>query len=146
MDQSNLICMHPKRPAKSGQQWQMKVALVDEGHNRPIQRVDTNCHIGVGSIWLTDRKRFAFAVGARPLNSALEIDLDFDRAVRPPPQPTEESTATLEDMIKRRIGERQFDDPETRAPPPDDLQKELAELDDKRPQKVSPVRRISDEI
>ena len=75
--------------------------------------------------------------GARPLNSALEIDLDFDRALRPPPPPTEEATATLEDMIKRRIAERRFDDPQRSAPPADDLQKELAELDDKRSSKVA---------
>ena len=75
--------------------------------------------------------------GARPLNSALEIDLDFDRALRPPPPPTEEATASLEDMIKRRIAERHFDDPRRSAPPADDLQKELAELDDKRSSKVA---------
>ena len=75
--------------------------------------------------------------GARPLNSALEIDLDFDRALRPPPQPTEEATATLEDMIKRRIAERRFNDPQRAAPPADDFQKELAELDDKRSSKVA---------
>ena len=36
----------------------------------------------------------------RPLNSALELDLDFERQIRPPPQPTEEATASLEDLIK----------------------------------------------
>lgn len=73
---------------------------------------------------------------SRPLNSALEIDLDFERAVQPPPQPTEESTGTLEDLIKRRIAERSFDDPVRRAPPPDTLQKELAKLDDRKASKV----------
>ena len=75
--------------------------------------------------------------GARPLNSALEIDVDFDRALKPPPQPTEEFTSSLEDLIKRRIVEQQFDDPVLREPPSSDLQKELAELDDKRSAKVS---------
>jgi len=36
----------------------------------------------------------------RPLNSALELDLDFERQIRPPPQATEEATASLEDLIK----------------------------------------------
>ncbi|EIE20541.1 Mpp10-domain-containing protein, partial [Coccomyxa subellipsoidea C-169] len=53
--------------------------------------------------------------GARPLNSALEVDLDFERAVRPPPQPTEEITASLEDLICARIAEHNFDDEYVRA-------------------------------
>lgn len=62
--------------------------------------------------------------------------MDFERSLQPPPQPTEESTASLEDLIKRRIANHQFDDPQRKAPPPDDLQKELAELDDKKSAKV----------
>ena len=38
--------------------------------------------------------------GQRPLNSALELDLDFERTLAPPPAPTEEGTASLEDRIK----------------------------------------------
>lgn len=63
--------------------------------------------------------------------------MDFDRAMKPPPHPTEESTTSLEDLIKRRIAEQQFDDPVRREPPPSDLQKELADLDDKRSAKVN---------
>ena len=40
------------------------------------------------------------AAARRPLNSALELDLDFERQIRPPPQATEEATASLEDLIK----------------------------------------------
>ena len=72
----------------------------------------------------------------RPLNSALEVDLDFERALKPPPQPTEEFTATLEDLIKQRIADVQFDDPIRRAPPTEELNKELAEMDDKKASKV----------
>lgn len=46
----------------------------------------------------------------RPKNSALEVDLDFEHNVRPVPQTTEESTASLEELIKKRIVEGQFDD------------------------------------
>lgn len=62
--------------------------------------------------------------------------MDFDRALKPPPQPTEEFTASLEDLIKRRIADQQFDDPVRKQAPPDVLQKQLAELDDKQPTKV----------
>ena len=43
--------------------------------------------------------------GQRPKNSALEVDLDFETSMKPPPAPTEESTRSLEDVIKRRIAE-----------------------------------------
>ena len=39
--------------------------------------------------------------GQRPLNSALELDLDFERTMAPPPAPTEEGTASLEETIRR---------------------------------------------
>lgn len=76
------------------------------------------------------------SAGARPLNSALEIDMDFDRSLKPPPQPTEEFTSSLEDLIKRRIADQQFDDPVRREPAPDMVQKQAAEFDDKQSGKV----------
>ncbi|XP_058085479.1 M phase phosphoprotein 10-like [Magnolia sinica] len=39
----------------------------------------------------------------RPKNSALEVDLDFEHNVRPPPVITEEVTASLEELITKRI-------------------------------------------
>lgn len=41
----------------------------------------------------------------RPVNSALEIDMDYDTTNKPPPAPTEEATHSLEDMIRRRIAD-----------------------------------------
>ena len=39
----------------------------------------------------------------RPLNSALALDLDFERGVRPPPEPTAETADAIEGVIRRRI-------------------------------------------
>lgn len=71
----------------------------------------------------------------RPLNSALELDLDFERQIRPPPQPTEEATASLEDLIKDRIANHQFDDPPRVLPPEPEKAKVALELDDKKSHK-----------
>ncbi|GER27074.1 U3 small nucleolar ribonucleoprotein protein mpp10 [Striga asiatica] len=46
----------------------------------------------------------------RPKNSALEVDLDFEHNVRPAPVITEEVTASLEELIQKRILEGRFDD------------------------------------
>ncbi|KAL6762276.1 U3 small nucleolar ribonucleoprotein complex, subunit Mpp10 [Haematococcus lacustris] len=46
----------------------------------------------------------------RPLNSVLEVDLDFDTTVRPAPEPSQEAMASLEDLIKQRIADHKFDD------------------------------------
>ncbi|KAL3618054.1 hypothetical protein CASFOL_038375 [Castilleja foliolosa] len=46
----------------------------------------------------------------RPENSALEVDLDFEHNVRPAPVITEEVTASLEELIQKRVLEGRFDD------------------------------------
>ena len=74
--------------------------------------------------------------GARPLNSALEVDLDFARAARPPPAPTEAATASLEDLIRRRCAERAWDDPPRAAPPAPAPRRRELELDDRRSAKA----------
>jgi U3 small nucleolar RNA-associated protein MPP10 len=47
---------------------------------------------------------------ARPKNSALEVDLDFEHVAMPAPVITAEITQSLEDLIKKRIVENRFDD------------------------------------
>ena len=46
----------------------------------------------------------------RPVNSALAVDLDFERTMKPPPLPTEEHRKSIEDIIKRRVLDLRFDD------------------------------------
>ena len=74
----------------------------------------------------------------RPLNSALELDLDFERTLKPPPQPTEEATASLEDLIRERIADAKWDDVPRVAPPPPDKRRTQLELDDNKNAKVGP--------
>ncbi|KAK9463579.1 U3 small nucleolar ribonucleoprotein complex, subunit Mpp10 [Lipomyces oligophaga] len=47
---------------------------------------------------------------ARPHNSLLEEDMEFDRGAKPVPVITTEVTETLEDLIRKRIKEEDFDD------------------------------------
>ncbi|RUP11984.1 Mpp10 protein-domain-containing protein, partial [Jimgerdemannia flammicorona] len=54
---------------------------------------------------------------ARPLNSLLEEDLEFEHVVKPVPVITQETTETLEEMIKRRILDNAFNDVERKADP-----------------------------
>lgn len=69
----------------------------------------------------------------RPKNSALELDLEFETTVKPPPQPTEESTRSLEDLIKSRIAEGQFNDVVRVLPAQQAQHKSTTiELDDKK--------------
>jgi U3 small nucleolar RNA-associated protein MPP10 len=48
---------------------------------------------------------------SRPENSLLEEDLDFDFTMVPPPVITEQVTESIEDVIRRRVRERCFDNP-----------------------------------
>uniref|UniRef100_A0A7S0VDG6 Uncharacterized protein n=1 Tax=Polytomella parva TaxID=51329 RepID=A0A7S0VDG6_9CHLO len=69
----------------------------------------------------------------RPLNSALEIDMDFETTMKPAPQPTEEATQDIESLVRRRIADKRFDDPirmvATSAP---DRQRKVLELNDNK--------------
>ncbi|XP_057951492.1 M phase phosphoprotein 10 isoform X2 [Malania oleifera] len=71
----------------------------------------------------------------RPKNSALEVDLDFEHNVRPPPVITEEVTASLEDLIRKRILEGHFDDVQRAPSLPSKAPKELKELDENKSKK-----------
>jgi U3 small nucleolar RNA-associated protein MPP10 len=69
---------------------------------------------------------------SRPQNSLLEEDLDFERVIKPVPVVTQETVSSLEDRIKARIIEGQYDDV-VRLRPHDDkpfLPSRLFELKD----------------
>ena len=68
------------------------------------------------------------------------MDLDFERAVRPPPQPTEEATASLEDLIRKRIADHNFDDVPRAAPPAPERHKRTLDLSDQKSTKVSGIQ------
>ncbi|KAF3437011.1 hypothetical protein FNV43_RR19764 [Rhamnella rubrinervis] len=71
----------------------------------------------------------------RPKNSALEVDLDFEHNVRPPPVITEEVTESIENMIQRRIAKGLFDDVQKATPLPSRAPKEIKELDENKSKK-----------
>lgn len=79
--------------------------------------------------------RGEIAASDRPLNSALEVDLDFDTTLRPPPKPTQEHLDAIEALIKRRIGELNFDDVQRKIPPPITETHSVPKLDDAKAEK-----------
>jgi len=54
--------------------------------------------------------------GKRPSNSLLEMAVEFDRATKQAPAMTQEFTDSLEDMIKKRCQETNWDDVARKAP------------------------------
>uniref|UniRef100_A0A1C7NIF8 U3 small nucleolar ribonucleoprotein protein MPP10 n=1 Tax=Choanephora cucurbitarum TaxID=101091 RepID=A0A1C7NIF8_9FUNG len=57
------------------------------------------------------------SAGARPVNSLLEEDLEFEHGNKPVPVITQETTNTLEEVIKKRILDNMFDDVERKVDP-----------------------------
>jgi U3 small nucleolar RNA-associated protein MPP10 len=72
----------------------------------------------------------------RPHNSLLEEDLDFERSGKPVPVITQEVTDSLEDIIKRRIIDGQFDEVIKRRPGDvsEKFRRGRVEIDDSKPQ------------
>jgi len=72
----------------------------------------------------------------RPLNSLLEEDLDFERTGKPVLEVTAEVTESIEELIKRRILAREFDEVIRRRPDsvPANTRRGAFELDDSKPQ------------
>ncbi|KMZ72646.1 hypothetical protein ZOSMA_160G00200 [Zostera marina] len=71
----------------------------------------------------------------RPKNSALEVDLDFQHNRSRPPIEAEENTASIEDIIMKRIREGNFDDVQRQAELPSKAPKESKQLDENKSQK-----------
>ncbi|RDL37890.1 putative U3 small nucleolar ribonucleo protein mpp10 [Venustampulla echinocandica] len=73
----------------------------------------------------------------RPQNSLLDEDLDFERTGKPVPVITAEVSENIEDLIKRRILAREFDEVVRRRPDsltPANTRRGAFELDDTKPQ------------
>ena len=74
----------------------------------------------------------------RPVNSLIEEDLEFERAGKPVPVITNEVSEEIEDLIKRRIIARDFDEVLRRRPDAISAQKEIrrgkVDVDDTKPQ------------
>lgn len=68
----------------------------------------------------------------RPINSAFEVDLDFEHNVRPTPVITEEVTASIEEMIQKKIVEGLFNDVQRAPKLPSKAPREVKQLDDNK--------------
>ncbi|KAL2010156.1 hypothetical protein VTN00DRAFT_5963 [Thermoascus crustaceus] len=73
----------------------------------------------------------------RPVNSLIEEDMDFERIGKPVPVVTHETTEDIEELVKRRILSKEFDEVVRRHPGAlagQDLRRGRFELDDTKPQ------------
>ncbi|GKZ28163.1 U3 snoRNP protein, partial [Aspergillus brasiliensis] len=73
----------------------------------------------------------------RPVNSLIEEDLDFERIGKPVPVVTAELSEDIEELVKRRILAKQFDEVIRRRPGVSDAQSARGprpELEDTKPQ------------
>ncbi|CAI8609906.1 unnamed protein product [Vicia faba] len=68
----------------------------------------------------------------RPVNSALEVDIDFQHNVRPPPVITEDINSSIEEMVKKRIIEGRFDDIQRAPKLSSKAPRAVKELDDNK--------------
>ncbi|XP_076912241.1 M phase phosphoprotein 10-like [Bidens hawaiensis] len=71
----------------------------------------------------------------RPKNSALEVDLDWERNAKPPPVITEEVSQSIEELIMKRIAEGHFDDVQKVNRLPSKAPREMKELDENQSKK-----------
>ena len=65
----------------------------------------------------------------RPVNSLLEVHLDFNTATKLPPTITKETTNAIEALVKQRVLDELFDDPVLQMGGPRKGLKNDAELD-----------------
>lgn len=73
----------------------------------------------------------------RPLNSLIENDLDFERIGKPVPVVTNETSEEIEQLVKRRILAKEFDEVIRRLPDSlssDGARRERFEIDETKPQ------------
>lgn len=86
-----------------------------------VVKLTANCLLTLGILWQINATK-------RPKNSALAVDLDWERNAKPPPVITEEVSQSIEEIIMKRIADGQFDDVQKAPTLPSKAPREIKEM------------------